>query len=86
MTWACSECGSDDLGVAVVTSANLYQQPEDDNYQTEVQGDHEWDADSTMWCHACGEVATARAFEVPASLNSDPRGPMPRRRMGDFVR
>lgn len=57
------ECRSaDDLGVTVITSANLIQDA-DGNLSTEVNGDHEWDDQSTMWCTNCGTSETASSFQ-----------------------
>ncbi len=69
MGYRCFLCGdADKLSVNIITSAKLTQD-EDDNFQTEVVGDHEWDDLSTMWCE-CGASAEAGAFnednpEVP---------------------
>jgi hypothetical protein len=84
--WICPECNRrDGLTVTVVSSANLTQDDNDDNFETEIQGDHEWDGDSTMSCDNCGHVGTARQFEcnLPIANLQHPDGPMPRRRHTD---
>lgn len=85
--WICPECNRRDmLQVSVVTSANL-RQIDDEHFETEIEGDHEWDGDSTMSCMNCGYKGAAVQFECNLPLGPvDPRGPMPRRRVGDFVR
>lgn len=62
MTWECPECSSDRLSVTVVAEARLWQS--EDNFETEVVGDHEWDHQSAMTCHDCGFYETSNAFEV----------------------
>ena len=49
MTWKCPKCGSKDLRVVVTTVAKLTQH--DDNFETEVEGDHEWSKSSWMVCN-----------------------------------
>lgn len=64
MTWKCPECGSTRLQVVVVTMAILTQT--DDNFETEVVGDHEWHEESTMECLDCCHVGFAQDFEEAA--------------------
>lgn len=60
--YRCPSCKSaDSLSVSVVCSAKLTQK--DGNIETEVEGDHEWDNSSTMWC-ACGYSDMASSFLV----------------------
>lgn len=62
MSWKCPECESDSLSVVVMTSATLVQES-DGNFQTEVDGDHEWDGNSSMTCTDCGHSGAASEFE-----------------------
>lgn len=62
MTWKCPECGSDRLTVVVTTTARLIQS--EDNFETEVQGDHEWGEESYMECLDCDHGGNAGEFEV----------------------
>lgn len=62
MGWACPLCKSTSLGVTVITSATLSQFA-DGNFETSVDGDHEWDASSTMWCRDCGHCTAAALFD-----------------------
>ena len=78
MAWVCPGCGKNDrLQVSILTSANLTQ--DDDNFETEVEGDHEWDNDSTMWCTACGHTGTSGQYDcnLPIANLQHPDGPMP---------
>ena len=50
--YRCPQCDSTNLSVTVLASARLIQEP-DGNFQTEVEGDHEWDDCHTMWCNDC---------------------------------
>ena len=36
---------------------------EDENFETEVEGDHVWDGDSLMTCHECAFCSASRHFE-----------------------
>lgn len=86
MSWVCPECNSPDrLHVTVVTSAHLLQTNDDDNFETEIEGDHEWDEGSTMWCFGCGHSGTAGQFEcnLPLANLQHPDGPRPTRRHTD---
>lgn len=62
MSWKCPECGSDQLTVVVTTTARLTQT--EDNFETEVTGDHEWGEESYMDCLECGHGDNAGEFEV----------------------
>lgn len=59
--WACPQCGSKNLSVMVTVSANLTQSG--DNFETDPNGDHEWDGDSLMTCRECQYTAASRQFE-----------------------
>ncbi len=61
MSWKCPNCGSKYLSVTVTTEARLIQY--DENFETEVEGDHVWDGDSLMTCHECAFCAASRQFE-----------------------
>ena len=59
--WACPQCGSKKLSVMVTVSADLTQSG--DNFETDPNGDHEWDGDSLMTCQNCQYTAASRQFE-----------------------
>lgn len=59
--WKCPQCGSKKLSVMVTVSADLTQSG--DNFETDPNGDHEWDGDSLMTCQECQYVAASRQFE-----------------------
>ena len=59
--WACPQCGGKKLSVMVTVSADLTQSG--DNFETDPNGDHEWDGDSLMTCRECQYVAASRQFE-----------------------
>ena len=61
MTWKCPKCGSKDLRVVVTTVAKLTQY--DDNFETEVEGDHEWSESSWMVCNACEFGEASAVFQ-----------------------
>lgn len=65
MPWKCPECGSTTLTVTITTEAKLTQnaEDEDENFETEVEGDHVWDGDSLMTCHECAFCSASRQFE-----------------------
>ena len=46
MAWKCPNCGSTMLTVTITTEAKLTQSAEEENFETEVEGDHVWDGDS----------------------------------------
>jgi hypothetical protein len=64
MPWQCPECKSVALSVAVTIQAILTQSPDDENFETEAVGDHEWDAASSMTCTECNYCDNSAAFEV----------------------
>ena len=59
--WACPQCGGKKLSVMVTVSADLTQSG--DNFETDPNGDHEWDGDSLMTCQNCQYTAASRQFE-----------------------
>ena len=59
--WKCPQCGGKKLSVMVTVSADLTQSG--DNFETEPNGDHEWDGDSLMTCQNCQYTAASRQFE-----------------------
>ena len=59
--WVCPQCGGKKLSVMVTVSADLTQNG--DNFETEPNGDHEWDGDSLMTCQNCQYTAASRQFE-----------------------
>lgn len=62
MSYVCPICTSKDLGVCVLTSAKLIQDP-DGNIQTETVDDsHEWDHSHSMWCNECGYRGGGNSF------------------------
>lgn len=64
MAWKCPNCGSTMLTVTITTEAKLTQSAEEENFETEVEGDHVWDGDSPMTCHECAHCSASRQFEV----------------------
>lgn len=63
MSWKCPECGSSDLVVMVLVAAALTQHP-DGAFETDADGDHEWDGCSSMTCTDCNYCAASASFEV----------------------
>ncbi len=61
MSWKCPNCGSKTLSVMVTVSADLTQSA--DNYETDPNGDHEWDGDSRMTCKDCNYCSASRQFD-----------------------
>jgi hypothetical protein len=61
--YVCPKCASTNLSVTVSTSARLIQQ-DDGDFQTEIDGDHEWDHTHTMWCNDCQACGMAAGFYV----------------------
>lgn len=61
MAWKCPNCGSKRLSVMVTVSADLTQSG--DNFETDANGDHEWDGDSLMTCGGCGYCTASRHFD-----------------------
>ena len=59
--WVCPKCGGKKLSVMVTVSADLTQSG--DNFETDANGDHEWDGDSLMTCQNCHYTAASRQFE-----------------------
>lgn len=62
--WRCPKCKSLKLKVSIVTEAMLYQYPEEDNFETEADGDHEWDDSSQMTCLECGYADKSNKFQA----------------------
>lgn len=60
--YRCPTCGSTDLWVNVAARANLVQ--EDGDVATYAEADHEWDDDSLMGCHKCGNAERVRKFNT----------------------
>lgn len=65
MSWKCPECSGTLLKVSVETDAELIQTEHSDNFETMVEGNHEWDENSRMWCLNCKFDSVAKSFEVP---------------------
>ena len=61
MNWKCPNCGSKWLSVTVTTEARLIQYG--GNFETEVEGDHEWDGESLMTCLDCSYCSASRQFD-----------------------
>lgn len=62
--WKCPKCQHKDrLNVVVTATANLHQYGDDD-YSTELDGDHEWGSTSHMSCGECLHSGTAKDFET----------------------
>lgn len=64
MAWKCPKCQSTHLSVEIKTTAKLVQYG--DNFETEVEGDHEWSESSWMTCEDCAHHAKAFRFELDA--------------------
>lgn len=63
--YACPNCGSViDLQIAVRCMAKLHQDPAEDNFETEVIGDHEFERNDFMRCNACEYDGEVRDFEL----------------------
>jgi DNA-directed RNA polymerase subunit RPC12/RpoP len=64
-TYACRNCGSKNLRVAVLVMAKFWQNPKNpENFSTDVNdSDHEWDDDSRMDCEDCGYSSEAWRFD-----------------------
>lgn len=61
MAWKCPNCGSKSLSVTVTTEARLIQYG--GNFETEVEGDHEWDGESLMTCLDCSYCSASHQFD-----------------------
>jgi hypothetical protein len=65
--YACPQCQSDELEVAVLVWAKLLQDGSGD-FETDTSepddSSHDWDGDSAMKCSVCAHSAPAEAFEV----------------------
>ena len=69
--YCCPQCGeTDKLQVNVLTSAKLIQY--EGNFETEINGDHEWDGQSIMWC-VCGFSEASSAFECECQDDEEVR-------------
>lgn len=62
MTWKCPCCEGNKLNIITRVAARLHQS--DDNFETEVFGDHEWDDESFAWCDDCHYDGPIKKFEV----------------------
>jgi len=63
--FACPECGgTDQLVVAVHATAKVIQDPENENFETEIEGDHEFDRNDWMICRACEYEGEVRDFDL----------------------
>ena len=63
MFYSCPKCDGRELRVVVQAWATLMQEPEDDNFQTDVEEtDHEWSSDSAMECVGCGHRGRVLQF------------------------
>lgn len=60
--WQCPKCNGHHLNVMVTTTAKLLQY--EDNFETEVEGDHEWGDTSNMTCEECGHCDAALHFDT----------------------
>lgn len=60
--YICPKCSSINLDVTIITTAKLIQHENSDEFETEVDGDHEWDAKSSMCCDRCGYTDNAEEF------------------------
>jgi phage terminase large subunit GpA-like protein len=63
--FACPECGdTETLCVSVHATAKVLQDPEDNNFETEIEGDHEFDRHAWMMCRACEYEDEVRDFDL----------------------
>jgi transcription elongation factor Elf1 len=63
--FACPECGStDQLVVAVHATAKVFQDPENETFETEIDGGHEFERKDWMICQACGYEDEVRDFDL----------------------
>lgn len=63
MTWKCPKCGSKDLRVSITATARLVQY--DDNFETEIDSDHEWGEFDYMECQTCDFGESSHVFKEP---------------------
>jgi hypothetical protein len=62
--FACPECGgTDQLVVSVHATARVHQDPENDNFETEIVGGHEFERKDWMMCLACEYEGEVRDFD-----------------------
>lgn len=60
--YICPKCDSTNLNVTVITTAKLIQHEDSGEFETEVDGDHEWDEKSSMFCDSCAYTDNAEEF------------------------
>jgi hypothetical protein len=73
--WQCPKCNGHHLNVMVTTCAKLLQY--EDNFETEVEGDHEWDDTSNMTCEDCGHCDAALHFDTDQDEPTPEKEPQP---------
>jgi hypothetical protein len=64
--FACPECGgTDQLAVAVSAIAKVFQYPENETFETEIDGGgHEFERNNWMMCRACEYEGEVRDFDL----------------------
>ena len=63
--FACPECGdTDNLRVVVHATAKVIQDPENENFETEIEGDHNFERKDWMMCLACEHEGEVRDFDL----------------------
>ena len=77
--WRCPNCGLDNLTVEIMTTASLTQTldrqdgVDENEYSTDIVGDHDWNGNSQMVCNDCGLQLKAKNF----AFKSHPKGTIP---------
>lgn len=62
MSYQCPKCRGMNLNVTITTQAKLIQY--EGNFETEADGDHEWDDTNNMTCGDCSHCDAAAAFQT----------------------
>jgi transcription elongation factor Elf1 len=63
--FACPECGStDQLVVVVHATAKVTQDPGNENFEVELEGDQEFERNDWMICRACEYEGEVRDFDL----------------------
>lgn len=72
--WKCPSCGCTDLKVSINAWFDLIQDPDEDNFETQLCPgyDHEFDADTETTCTQCFLADKLRGFMVPPSKVTKP--------------
>jgi hypothetical protein len=62
MSWRCRKCQSTSLLITALTEVLLVQR-EDDYFETEDYGGHEWTGNSPCRCRSCGHSGEVDHFD-----------------------